>query len=103
MSKQLGDVFKDVKSQEQQIGAVEAAKEGIQAVAPGLSLKKIFGDIRHELKEQVKHGAHELASALFTGQAYVQYARKDKAEDQEKSFTQQIQEEREQSRGGMER
>src|SRR5262245_37711351 len=99
MSKQLGDVFKDVKSQEQQIGAVEAAKEGIQSVAPGLSLRKIFGDIGHELKEQLKHGAHELASALFTGQPYVQYARRDKVESPEHGLPEQQQE---QSRG-MER
>jgi hypothetical protein len=99
MSKELRDVFKDVKPQEQQIGTLEAAKEGIQAVAPGLSLRKIFSDIGHELKEQVKHGAHELASALFTGNSYVQYARRDKVESPEHGLPEQQQE---QSRGGRE-
>src|SRR5690348_6287682 len=64
------------------MGAAEAAVEGVklavEAFAPGLTLSKILGDIGHELKEQTKHGAHELASALFTGNSYVQYARRDK-------------------------
>lgn len=90
-------------SKKEEIGALEAAKEAVQAIAPGLSLSKILSDITHELKEQCKHGAHEVSSAMFTGNAYVQYARKDKAEDQEHSFVQQVQEEREKSRGGLER
>jgi hypothetical protein len=64
------------------MGAVKAAAEGVklavEAYAPDLTLGKILSDIGHELSEQTKHGAHELASALFTGNSYVQYARHDK-------------------------
>jgi len=90
-------------SKKEEIGALEAAKEGIQAIAPGLSLSKILSDITHELKEQAKQGCHEISSAIWTGNPYVQYARKDKAEDQEHSFVQQVKEEREQGKGGLER
>ena len=47
--------------------------ESVQAIAPGLSLGKILGDIGHELKEQGAHGAHEAAAALFNGSAFVMY------------------------------
>ena len=97
MSKQLREVFKDVNAGDQQIGALEAAREGIQAVAPGLSLSKIFSDVTAELKEQWKHGSHELASAMFTGNAYVQYARKESKDEPEHGLPEQ-----EQSRGGRE-
>lgn len=75
MSKTLREVFSQVKPGEQQIGAMEAAKEGIQAVAPGLSLREIFSDIKAEMKDQLAHGSHELAAALFNGSPFVMYAR----------------------------
>lgn len=100
MSKQLREVFKDNNAGDQQIGALEATREGIQAVTPGLSLSTIFSDVKAELKEQWKHGSHELASAMFTGNAYVQYARKDNSKDEpEHGLPEQQQE---QSRGGRE-
>ncbi len=75
MSKKLREVFSQVKPGEQQVGAMEAAKEGIQAVAPGLSLREIFSDIKAEMKDQLAHGSHELAAALFNGSPFVMYAR----------------------------
>ena len=99
MSKEAREFFAQLK-ESQQVGAMEAVKEGIQAVAPGLSLSKILGDVIHEGKEQLKHGSHELASALFTGNAYVQYARKENSKDEpEHGLPEQQQE---QSRGGRE-
>jgi hypothetical protein len=72
---------------------MEAVKEGVQAVAPGLSLSKMFGDINAELKQQAAHGAHEMAAALFSGSAFIMYPRtKDGRDDPPQ-----------QERGGMER
>jgi hypothetical protein len=74
---------------------MEAAKEGVQAIAPGLSLSKMFSDIKNELKQQAAHGSHELAAALFNGSAFVMYPRtKDGREDPPQP---------ERNRGGMER
>lgn len=57
-------------------GLFGAARQAVQAVAPGLSLGKILSDIGTELTEQTKHGAHELAAALFRGSdAFVMYPR----------------------------
>jgi hypothetical protein len=89
------EAFKELMKQEQSVGA----KDGVQAIAPGLSLSKILSDVGTELKEQWKHGSHEMASAMFTGNAYVQYARKDKVEEPEHGLPEQQQE---QSRGGRE-
>ncbi len=89
-------------AKEKEMGVLEAAKEGVQAVAPGLSLSKIFSDVIQEGKEQLKHGSHELASAMFTGNTYVQYARKDSKDEPEHGLPQEAQQQ-EQSRGGMER
>lgn len=75
MSKTLREVFSPVKPGEQQVGAMEAVKEGIQAVAPGLSLREIFSDIKAEMKDQLAHGSHELAAALFNGSPFVMYGR----------------------------
>lgn len=67
---------------ERSMGALEAIGEGLKAVrdavVPGLTWDKITGDIGKELTHQVGAGAHELASLLFTGQAYVQYQREGK-------------------------
>jgi hypothetical protein len=59
--------------EEPSMGAIEAVKEGIQAVAPGLSLSKILGDIKVELGRLGVQGQMELASALFNGNAFVPY------------------------------
>jgi hypothetical protein len=103
MSKELREVFGQVKGGDQQIGAMEAAKEGIQAIAPGLSLRKIFGDIKAEMVDQVKHGSHELAAALFNGSAFVMYGRGDRDDQPQQSSPEMQQEmEKAQSRGGRE-
>jgi hypothetical protein len=54
---------------------LEAVKETIQSVAPGLSWDKIVGDIGHELTEKANQGAHEIAAALFNGSGFVMYPR----------------------------
>ena len=38
------------------------------------SLKSAPGQIGHALKHKFRHGEHELASALYTGNGFVQYA-----------------------------
>ncbi len=85
------------------MGAVEAAfegvKEGVKAFAPGLTLSKILGDIGTELKEQAAHGAHEMAAALFRGDAFVMYPRTNQAEGTDHGLSQEAQQQ-EQSRSG---
>src|SRR5438045_1425261 len=73
--------LKAVEQPEQSMGAVEA----VRAIAPGLSLSKILSDVGQELKEQGKHGSHELAAALFNGSPFVMYPRtgKDSVEGSE--------------------
>jgi hypothetical protein len=63
------------KENVQKIGAIEAAVEGVKAVAPGLSFKDIISDVGAELKQMGAHGAHELAAAIFNGSPYVMYPR----------------------------
>lgn len=78
------EAFKQIM-EGQSMGATEAAREGIQAVAPGLSLSKILNDIGSEMKQQAAQGAHELAAALFRGSdGFVMYQRtKDGKDDQQ--------------------
>jgi hypothetical protein len=104
MSKTLREVFSQVKPGEQQVGAMEAAKEGIQAVAPGLSLREIFSDIKAEMKDQLAHGAHELAAALFNGSPFVMYARGGRDDNEPQQGLPETQQEmkQERDRGGLE-
>lgn len=53
----------------------------IQGLFPGLSLDKFGKDVGHEITQQAKAGAHEMAAALFSGHAFVMYQREGK-EDQ---------------------
>jgi len=81
--------------------------ESLQAIAPGLSLGKILGDIGAELKQQAAHGAHETAAALFNGSAFVMYPRNEQGQDhghglQGQAVQQPEAPQQEQSRGGME-
>ncbi len=99
MSKETREFFQQLKAGDQQIGAMEAVKEGIQAVAPGLSLGKILGDIGAELKQQAAHGSHELAAALFNGNPFVMYPRQSGHDDPQHGLGQEMQE---QDRGGRE-
>ena len=56
-------------------GGVQAIKETIQAIAPGLDGGKMKGEIGGELQQMGAHGAHELAAALFNGNSFVMYPR----------------------------
>ena len=73
MSKQTQKLFEQIKEGEPPMGVIEAMKEGIQAVAPGLSLSSILGDIGAELGRLGVQGQMEMASALFNGSAFVPY------------------------------
>lgn len=55
------------------MGVMEAIKEGIQAIAPGLSLSNILHDVGSELGRLGVQGQMEAASALFNGNAFVPY------------------------------
>jgi hypothetical protein len=59
------------------LSAIQAVVEGVQSVAPGLSLSKILSDVGEELAQQMQHGAHEAAAGLFNGSSYVMYPRGD--------------------------
>jgi hypothetical protein len=76
-------------------------KDGVQAIAPGLSLSNILSDIGSELKQQAAHGAHELAAALFNGSAFVMYPRHGRDDDPKHGLSQDAQQQ-EQSRDGRE-
>jgi hypothetical protein len=106
MSKETREFYERLKQDEKTMGAIEAAvlgvREAVQAFAPGLTLGKILGDIGHELKEQAQHGAHELASALFTGSPYVQYARREKVDSPDHGLPQQATQEQPEKSRGME-
>ncbi len=98
MSKATREFFEQVKGGGEQIGALEAIREGVQAVAPGLSLSKILGDIGAELKQQAAHGAHELTAALFRGDAFVMYPRTNQAEGPDHGLTPEAQQHEQQGR-----
>ena len=101
MAKNIREVFAQAKAGDQQIGAVEAVKEGIQAVVPGLSLREIFSDIKAEMKDQLAHGSHELAAALFNGSPFVMYARGGRDDNEPQHGSPEVQQQ-ERDRGGRE-
>jgi len=78
---------------------MEAVKEGAQLVASRLSLSTILGEVGKELKEQAKHGAHELAAALFNGSAFVMYPRQGKGDQPQHGLAQEAQQEQQQEQG----
>ena len=97
--------FKALVNPERPIGTLEAIKEGVQSVAPGLSLSKILNDVGSELEQQLKHGSHELASAIFRGDSFVMYPREGKEAGSLHGLPEQAQQQemqREQARGGRE-
>ncbi len=57
----------------QSMGALDAVKEAVLAVAPGL--RDAGQEIKEELTHKAAQGAHELAAALFSGNAFVMYPR----------------------------
>jgi hypothetical protein len=103
------------QGQEQKVtGGLEAVKEAVQSIAPGLSWDKIVGDVGHEMTQQVASGAHELAAALFNGSGFVMYPRSDQGKDGhgvhgpeqgqgEQSFAEKLEQDgRQEERGGRE-
>ncbi len=50
-------------------------KSGGEVTPPGLVNSKLFADIGKELKHQLASGSHELAAALFRGDAFVMYGK----------------------------
>jgi hypothetical protein len=71
MSKEFSDLLRDESS-------------GGSVMPPGLSLSKILSDVGSELSHQVEAGAHELAAALFNGNAFVMYGRADHGDEQQR-------------------
>jgi hypothetical protein len=71
--------------QQQGKGATEVVKEALKEfrdeMYPGLTWDKISSDLGKELNQQVAHGAHELAAALFNGSAFVMYPRSSGKDD----------------------
>jgi hypothetical protein len=74
MSKENRKVIEPVR-EDQSKGAMHAAKEGLKAIVPGLTLNNILFDIGSEIKQMGAHGAHEMAAALFNGSGFVMYPR----------------------------
>jgi len=72
MSDATRQFFEELKSG-QEVTPLQAVKEGIQAIAPGLNFDSILNDVKGELGRQAILGQAELANALFNGQAYTQY------------------------------
>ncbi len=72
MSKATREFFEGLKDgKDAQLGAIEAVKEGVLAVAPGL--RNILSDVKAELSRLGTQGQMELASAIFNGNAFVPY------------------------------
>ena len=50
-------------------------RSGGEVMPPGLLNSKFFTDIGKELKHQLSAGSHEMAAALFRGDAFVMYGK----------------------------
>ena len=100
--------FAEIMKPPEPMGAIEAVTQGIQAIAPGLSLSNILSDIGSELGRLGVQGQMEMASALFNGNAFVPYGpgqytpTPDQSPDHGLPIEAMKQPEIEQSRGGME-
>jgi hypothetical protein len=93
MSKESREFFEQLKAG-QQPSLVESIREAMP------SLREMGGKIWDGLTPTFEHGAHEMASALFRGDAFVMYPRTNQAESQQQEVQQEQQQE--QSRGGRE-
>jgi len=115
--KQLADQLFGQGQEQKPRGVLEAAREAVQSIAPGLSWDKIVGDVGHELTEKAGQGAHEIAAVLFNGSGFVMYprgTRDDHGKDEhgvhgpeqgqgEQSFVEKLEQEgQQQERGGRE-
>ncbi len=58
---------------EKSMGVAGAAKEGLNAFVPGLTLDNILKDVGAELKRLGVQGQMEMASALFGNGGFVPY------------------------------
>jgi hypothetical protein len=63
--------------QQQKIGAIEAAWEGVKEFTNGMypGLKNLIPEAKDQLLHMGAMGAHELAAALFNGNGFVMYPR----------------------------
>jgi hypothetical protein len=98
LSKQTREFLEQLKSGEQS-KLVETIREA------AASLKDIGGKIWDGVTPSFEHGAHEMASALFRGDAFVMYPRTNQAEGQQQESQheqQRPEQQQEQSRGGRE-
>ncbi len=103
MSKETQKLSEILKGPEP-MGMLEAVKDVVQAIAPGLTLSNILSDIGSELGRLGVQGQMETASALFNGSAFVpygpgQYTPDEKAPDHGLPIEAMKQPEVEQSRG----
>src|ERR1700722_8889547 len=67
------EAFQKIVQPEPSMGAIEAVKEGMQAIAPGLTLSNILSDIGSGLGRLGVQGQMEMASGPFNGSAFVPY------------------------------
>ena len=94
MSKQTREFFEQVKS-----GQSPTLVESIRSAAA--SLKEVGGKIWDALTPTFEHGAHEAASLLFRGDAFVMYPKNNHDKVSEHDLPQETQQQ-EQDRGGRE-
>jgi hypothetical protein len=73
VAKEKQQFIEAMKTGEQGAGIVEAIKDSVQAVAPGLTFSNIISDIGAELGRLGVQGQMEMASAIFSGSAFVPY------------------------------
>jgi hypothetical protein len=72
MSEASRQFYEQIKSG-QEITPLQAVKEGVQAIAPGLSFGNILEGVKGELGRLGVQGQMELASAIFGNGAFVPY------------------------------
>jgi len=108
MSKAAEKFFENIKPPEQSIGAIEAVKEAVQAIAPGLSLSKFFNDIVETSVDMWNHGRTELVEGILNAHdGHIMYMKGEKDISQDKAPDHGLpveavkQPEVEQDRGGM--
>lgn len=101
MSKASREFFENLKSGND-MGPIEAAKEGMLSVAPGL--KNFLSEVGAELGRLGVQGQMEAASALFNGGAFVPYGPGQYKTEAETAIEQPEMEQgrQEQERGGRE-
>ncbi len=75
MARESREFFDRLKAG-QEIGPLEAAKEGMRGF--GSMMKEMGGKVWDGLTPVVEHGSHEMASALFRGDGFVMYPRNTK-------------------------